>query len=62
MRWIRSFVAGMVVGGVLVWIYGREIREYVDDKTRGARTRAAETLGAAAEGLAAAKERIETKP
>ncbi|OGL14186.1 MAG: hypothetical protein A3F92_11590 [Candidatus Rokubacteria bacterium RIFCSPLOWO2_12_FULL_71_22] len=62
MSWVRSFVAGAVVGGVLVWIYGREIREYVDEKTRGARTRAAERLGAAAESLVAAKERIEAKP
>ncbi|MBI4269359.1 MAG: hypothetical protein HY615_03420 [Candidatus Rokubacteria bacterium] len=62
MSWVRSFVAGVVVGGALMWIYGRDVREYLDERTRGARSRAAETLGAAAEGLVAAKERIETKP
>jgi len=59
MAWVRAFVAGAVVGGALAWIYGRDVRDYIDEKTRAARTRAAETLGAAAEGLEAAKERIE---
>jgi len=39
MRWLKGFVAGAIVGGVLVWIYGREVREYIDDKTRAARAR-----------------------
>jgi hypothetical protein len=56
---IRSFVAGAIVGGLVVWLYGREIRAFIDGRTLTARARAADTLKAAAEGLQAAKEKIE---
>lgn len=56
---VRSFLVGAIVGGAVVWLYGREIRQFIDDRTLTARTRAAETLKSAAEGLQSAKEKIE---
>lgn len=56
---IGSFLLGALLGGAAVWLYGREIRELLDDKTRVARSRLAESLHAAAEGLEAARDRIE---
>lgn len=56
---IGSFIVGAIMGGAAVWLYGREIREYVEDRTRGARDKAADTLQAAAEGLQSAKEKVE---
>lgn len=56
---IGSFVLGMMVGGAAVWLWGEQMREYVDDKTWAIRARAAEGLGAAADTLHSAKETIE---
>jgi hypothetical protein len=42
MRTSGAFVLGAVVGAVVVWLWGREMEEYVKDKTRGVRTKAAE--------------------
>jgi hypothetical protein len=57
---VFGFIFGMIVGGAAVYFYGRQIREYVDETTRGARDRAADTLHAAAEGLQTARERVDT--
>lgn len=56
---IGSFLFGAILGGAAVWFYGRELREFIDDRTRGARGRAADTLQAASQGLQAAKESLE---
>lgn len=56
---IGSFVLGAIVGGAAVWLYGPQIRAFVEDRTRTARGRAAGTLQAASEGLQAAKEKLE---
>jgi hypothetical protein len=40
---------GAVVGAVVVWLWGREMEEYVDEKTRGVRTKAAEGVRAVEE-------------
>jgi len=56
---IRSFLFGALIGGAAVWIYRDQLREYVDDKTKVARSRAADTLQSAAEGLQSAKETLE---
>lgn len=56
---IGGFVLGAVTGAALVWFYGQEIREYIDYRTQKARARAAQTLGAAAGGLEAAREKLE---
>lgn len=44
MRTSEAFVFGTIVGGLAVWLWGREIEGYVGDKTRGVRTRAADAL------------------
>jgi hypothetical protein len=56
---IKSFVAGMVAGGVVTWIWGRDIRSFIDDRTRTVRTRTAEGLQGAAETLQAVAETVE---
>jgi hypothetical protein len=57
---IGSFVLGMIVGGAAVWVWGEQMREYIDDKTWAVRARAADGLGAAADTLQTAKETIES--
>jgi hypothetical protein len=56
---IGSFIVGALTGGAIVWFYGRDIRRFMDDKTSTVRTRAADTLQSAAEGLQSAKDKIE---
>jgi hypothetical protein len=56
---IGSFLMGIIMGGAAVYFYGPQIREYLDEKTKTARSRAADTLQAASEGLQAAKETVE---
>jgi hypothetical protein len=57
---IRSFLVGTIVGGAAVWLYGPQMRAFFDDKTRNARSRAADTLQAAAEGLHSTAETLES--
>ena len=49
MRTSRAFVLGAVVGGAAVWLWGRDMEEYVEGKTRGVRTKAAQGLRAVEE-------------
>jgi hypothetical protein len=44
MRTSRAFVLGAVVGAAAVWLWGRDMEEYVEGKTRGVRTKAAQGL------------------
>jgi hypothetical protein len=53
---VGSFVLGVIVGAGAMWLYGRDIVMYVDEKTRDARTRVAETLQSAAETLQGSKQ------
>jgi len=46
MRTSRVFVVGVIMGAVAVWLWGRGVEEYVEDKTRGVRTKAAEGVRA----------------
>lgn len=48
---VGSFLIGVLVGAGAMWLYGRDIVMYVDDKTREARARVAETLQSAADTL-----------
>jgi hypothetical protein len=48
---IKSFLAGAIAGGVVMWFWGDQIREAIDDATSGVRTRAAEQLQGVAETL-----------
>jgi hypothetical protein len=42
MRTSGAFVLGAIVGAAVVWLWGREMEEYAEEKTRGVRTKAAE--------------------
>jgi hypothetical protein len=41
MRTSGAFVLGAIMGAALVWLWGREMEEYVEERTRGVRTKAA---------------------
>ena len=56
---VGTFLMGIIMGGAAVYFYGPQIREFLDEKTKTARTRAADTLQAASEGLQSAKDTIE---
>lgn len=56
---IGSLIFGALIGGAAVWFYRDQMKAYLDDKTRSARTRAADTLQAASEGLQGSKETLE---
>ena len=49
MRTSRVFVLGALVGAAAVWLWGRDMEEYVVEKTRGVRTKAAEGIRAVEE-------------
>ncbi|PYM95761.1 MAG: hypothetical protein DME08_15130 [Candidatus Rokuibacteriota bacterium] len=55
------FLLGMIVGAAAVWFYGRDLIDYVDDKTRIARSKAADTLHSAAETLQGPRETIDRR-
>lgn len=49
MRSSRAFVLGAIVGATAVWVWGREMEAYVEEKTRGVRTTVAEGVRAVEE-------------
>ncbi len=49
MRTGEAFVLGAIVGAAVVWLWGRELEEYVQEKSRGVRTKAAEGVRAVEE-------------
>jgi hypothetical protein len=38
------FVLGAIVGGIAIWVWGDELREYMDRRTRVVRSKAADQL------------------
>ena len=50
MRSSEAFVLGAIVGAAVVWLWGREMEEYVEERTRGVRTKAAGGVEAVEEG------------
>ena len=42
MRTSKVFVLGAIIGATVVWLWGRQMEEYVKERTRGVRTKAAE--------------------
>ena len=46
MRASNAFVLGAIMGAAVVWLWGREMEEYVEEKTRGVRTKAADGVRA----------------
>jgi hypothetical protein len=49
MRTSEAFVLGAILGAAVVWLWGRDMEEYVEEKTRRVRTKAAEGVGAVEE-------------
>lgn len=49
MRISGGFVLGAIMGAAAVWLWGREMEEYVVERTRGVRTKAAEGVRAVEE-------------
>ena len=50
MRSSEAFVLGAIVGATVVWLWGRGMEEYVEERTRGVRTKAADGVRAVEEG------------
>jgi hypothetical protein len=46
MRTADVFTAGMIAGAVVVWLWGKQIQDFVGAKTRAVRTQAADAIGA----------------
>jgi hypothetical protein len=53
---IGTFILGALTGGAVAYFYGDQLRGYLDDTSRTARNRVADTMQSAAEGLHSAKE------
>lgn len=49
MRASGAFVLGAIIGAAVVWLWGREMEEYVEETARGVRTKAAEGVRAVEE-------------
>lgn len=49
MRTSEVFVLGAIMGAAAVWLWGKEIEEYVQERTRGVRTTAADGVRAVEE-------------
>lgn len=49
MRTGKAFVLGAIMGAAVVWLWGREMEEYVAERTRGVRTKAADGVRAVGE-------------
>jgi hypothetical protein len=56
---IKSFLTGLIAGGTVVWMFGDQIRDYVDDITSDLRGQAAASLEGAAERLQSVAETVE---
>jgi hypothetical protein len=56
---MKGFIIGAIAGGVAMWLYGDQIREYIDDMTYGVRERAAASLEGAADRLQGVAESVE---
>ena len=48
---IKSFLAGAIAGGTVMWFWGDQVREVLDEATSGVRTRTAEQLHGVADTL-----------
>jgi hypothetical protein len=56
---MKSFVLGTITGGAIMWVWGPQIKRYVDKRTQTARTRVADRLQTTADTLHAAAETVE---
>jgi hypothetical protein len=55
---VRSFILGALTGGAVIWFWGREISELIDDRTRGVLDAVSSRLDAAATGLQDTADRL----
>jgi hypothetical protein len=55
---IGTFIIGAIVGGAAVWYYGPQMRAHLEESTREVRSRAADTLQSAAEGLQSVRQSV----
>ena len=49
MRISGAFVLGAIMGAAVVWLWGREMEVYLEERTRGVRTKIAEGVRAVEE-------------
>ena len=49
MRTSKVFVLGAIIGATVVWLWGRQMEQYVEEKTRRVRMKAAEGVRAVEE-------------
>jgi hypothetical protein len=56
---MKGFIIGAIAGGMAMWLYGDQIREYVDDMTSGVRERTAAKLEDAADRLQSVAQSVE---
>jgi hypothetical protein len=56
---MKGFLIGAIAGGIAMWLYGDQIREYLDEMTSGVRERTAATLEGAADRLQSVAESVE---
>ena len=57
MRTSQAFVLGAMGGAVVAWLWGRELEEYVGERTRGVRSKAADGVRAVEESTGRALDR-----
>ena len=62
MRSSEAFVLGAIIGAVAVWRWRKDIEEYVEEMTRGARARVADGVQAVEETLHAGQDAIRPAP
>jgi hypothetical protein len=58
MRTSDALVLGAIGGAVVVWLWGRELGDYVAERTRGARSLAADGVQAVEEKTGQALDRV----
>jgi hypothetical protein len=46
MRAADLFAAGAIAGALVVWLWGKEIEDFLGEKVRDARTQTADAIGA----------------
>jgi hypothetical protein len=53
MRAADVFTVGMIADAVVVWLWGKELEDFVGGKTREVRTQAADAIGAVEDAVRA---------
>jgi hypothetical protein len=56
---IKSFLTGAIAGAAVMWLWGEQIRDAVDEATSGVRSRTADQLQGVAEKLQSAADAVD---